>query len=179
MACWPRRIAVTRRITTPPASNFTATRPVIPPMKQGMSSTHPSEVPPGYQLNLEHQCGRDPPRWDFPQRHHTQLAVDVPGRMESRGEPGHVYMHNVESFSEIRANHQETITATDFPPISQGLLCGGGRGVVVTVKEMHQTTRPHMSLSSRALRTTSNARPVGPTVQWPQERVWWGVGLAD
>jgi hypothetical protein len=28
-------------------------------------------------------------------------------------------------------------------------------------------------------RTTSSARPVGPTVQWPQERAWWGVGLAD
>jgi hypothetical protein len=29
-------------------------------------------------------------------------------------------MHDVKSFSEIRANHQETITAMDFLPISQG-----------------------------------------------------------
>jgi hypothetical protein len=28
-------------------------------------------------------------------------------------------------------------------------------------------------------RTTSSARPAGPTVQWPQERTWWVVGLAD
>jgi hypothetical protein len=28
-------------------------------------------------------------------------------------------------------------------------------------------------------RTTSSARPAGPTVQWPQERAWWGIGLAD
>ena len=28
-------------------------------------------------------------------------------------------------------------------------------------------------------RTMSSARPAGPTVQWPQERAWWGVGLAD
>ena len=26
-----------------------------------MPTTHPGEVPPGYLLNLEHQCGRDPP----------------------------------------------------------------------------------------------------------------------
>jgi len=25
-------------------------------------------------------------------------------------------------------------------------------------------------------RTTSSARPAGPTFQWPQERAWWGVG---
>jgi hypothetical protein len=40
--------------------------------------------------------------------------------MVGRGEPGHVYMHDVESFSEIRTNHQETITTIDFPPISRG-----------------------------------------------------------
>jgi hypothetical protein len=33
-------------------------------------------------------------------------------------------MHDVESFNEIHANHQETITAMDSPHISRGLLCG-------------------------------------------------------
>jgi hypothetical protein len=58
------------------------------PQGAGRADHTPRWSPPRLPIESRAPMWVRSPRRDFPQRHHPQLAVDVPGRMEGRLEPG-------------------------------------------------------------------------------------------